>query len=118
MNFSTIKPILLRLFNYYVKKHFGKLMLALLLSFAVAGGTAAIAWLLDPAVKQIFVEQNHTMLMIIPIAIVLAFSVKGISLYLARTLMIRISAEVMKALKVEMASSILISERLLSSPPP
>ena len=54
MNFITLKKHLLRLYSSYVKKHFYKLSLALILSFAVAGGTAAIAWLLDPAVKKNF----------------------------------------------------------------
>ena len=58
MKFPILKKILLRLYNNYIKKHFGKLILALLLSFGVAVGTAAIAWLLDPAVKKIFMEQD------------------------------------------------------------
>ena len=60
MNFATIKKNLLRLYSSYVKKHFSKLVLALILSFAVAGGTAAIAWLLDPAIKKIFIEQDKS----------------------------------------------------------
>ena len=82
-----VKKNLLRLYASYVKKHFYKLVFALLLSFAVAGGTAAIAWLLDPAVKKIFVEQDKTMMLLIPIAIVIAFSVKGVSLYFARAIL-------------------------------
>ena len=58
MNISTLKKILLRLFNSYIKKHLSKIIIALFLSFGVAGGTASIAWLLDPAIKKIFVEQN------------------------------------------------------------
>ena len=56
MKFSALKKIVLRLYKFYVKEHFGKIMLALFLSFGVAGGTAAIAWLLDPAVKKIFID--------------------------------------------------------------
>ena len=58
MKFPTLKKNLLRLYNEYVKKHFVKLIFALFLSFGVAGGTASIAWLLDPAVKKIFFEQT------------------------------------------------------------
>ena len=58
MDISSLKKILSRLFSSYVKRHLSKLMLALVLSFGVAGGTAAIAWLLDPAVKKIFIEQD------------------------------------------------------------
>ena len=61
MNFSEIKKTLLRLFNNYVKKHLNKLILAIVLSLVVASSTGAIAWLLDPAVKKIFIELflNH-----------------------------------------------------------
>ena len=110
MNFSTLKKILLRLYNSYVKKHFYKLVIALMLSFAVAGGTAAIAWLLDPAVKKIFIEQDNSMMLIIPMAIVIAFSVKGLSLFFARTILIKISNEVVKSLQVQLSSCILKSD--------
>ena len=110
MNFSTVKKNLFRLYNSYVKKHFYKLILALILSFAVAGGTAAIAWLLDPAIEKIFIEQDNTMMLLIPIAIVLAFSIKGTSLYFARSILIRISNEVVKNLQLQLSSCILKSD--------
>ena len=56
MNFFILKKTVLRLYNSYIKKHLIKLIFALFLSIAVAGGTAGIAWLLDPAVKRIFLE--------------------------------------------------------------
>ena len=104
MNFSVVKKNLLRLYNSYVKKHFYKLIFALILSIAVAAGTASIAWLLDPAVKTIFIEQNKTMMFLIPIAIVFAFSLKGVSLYFARSILIRISNEVVKTLQMQISS--------------
>ena len=76
MNFPTLKKILLRIYNSYVKKYLNKLLISLLLSFGVAGSTAAIAWLLDPAIKKIFIENDSTMMLIIPIAIILAFMIK------------------------------------------
>ena len=110
MNFSTLKKILLRLYIQYVYKHLYKLILALILSFGVASGTAAIAWLLDPAVKKIFIEQDNTMLLLIPIAIVLAFCTKGLSLFFARTILIRIGNEVVKSLQMKLSSCILKSD--------
>ena len=110
MNFSTLKKNLLRLYNSYVKKHLTKIVAALFLSFGVAGGTAAIAWLLDPAVKKIFIEQDKTMILLIPVAIILAFSVKGLSLYFARTILIKVGNEICRKLQVEMSSSILKSD--------
>ena len=110
MKFPALKKILLRLYKFYIKKHFPKLILTLLLSLLVAGSTAAIAWLLDPAIKKIFVEQDQTMMMLIPIAIVAAFTTKGASLYTARTILIRISNEVVKTMQIQLASCILKSD--------
>ena len=110
MNYSQIKKNLFRLYFTYVKKHFYKLILALFLSFGVAGGTAAIAWLLDPAVKKIFIDKDKTMMLLIPVAIVLAFSIKGLSLYFARTILIKIANEVCKALQVELSACVLKSD--------
>ncbi|HIF61725.1 MAG TPA: ABC transporter ATP-binding protein [Candidatus Pelagibacter sp.] len=110
MNLDDVKKNLSRLFHFYVKKHIFKLILALILSFGVAGGTAAIAWLLDPAVKKIFVEQDKSMMTIIPIAIILAFSLKGLSLYFARVITIQVGQRIVRELQVEMTSVILKSD--------
>ena len=110
MTFSEVKKNLYRLLNDYVRKHFKKLILTLFLSLIVAGSTASIAWLLDPAIKKIFVEQDKTMMLLIPIAIVVAFSTKGASLYFARTILIRMSNEVVKTLQTELAACILKSD--------
>ena len=110
MNFSKLKKILLRLFNSYVKKHFYKLIIALFLSLVVAGSTGAIAWLLDPAVKKIFIDQDTTMMLLIPIAIALSFTIKGASLYTARIILIKISNNVVKTMQTQLASCILKSD--------
>ena len=110
MKLPALKKILFRLFNNYIKEHLGKIIIALVLSFGVAGGTAAIAWLLDPAIKKIFIEQNKTLTFLIPAAIVLAFVIKGLSLYFSRIALIKVSQEITRKLGVEMTSSILISD--------
>ena len=76
----------------------------------VAGSTASIAWLLDPAVKKIFIEQDQTMILLIPLAIVVAFSSKGISLYFARANVLKVGFEISRELQDEMSSSILKSD--------
>ena len=110
MNFSEVKKVLIRLFDKYVRKHFKMLILALVLSLLVAGSTGAIAWLLDPAIKKIFVDQDKTMMFLIPVAIVLSFTIKGASLYSARTILINISNDVVKAMQTQLASCILKSD--------
>jgi len=110
MNFKELKIILGRLFNEYVKKHLKRIFLALLLSIIVAGSTSAIAWLLDPAVKKIFIEKNTTLSWIIPILIIIAFAGKGISLYVARLLIIRVGEEVSGVIKKQIADNIVRSD--------
>ena len=110
MKFPALKKNILRLCNFYIKEHFGKIILALFLSFGVAGGTAAIAWLLDPAVKKIFIDQDRTVMLLIPAAIVMAFTVKGLSLYFSRVALIKVSQQIVRKLAVEMTSGILISD--------
>ena len=110
MNFSTLKKILLRLYHSYIKKYFRKLIISLLLSIGVAGCTAAIAWLLDPAIEKMFIEQDKSMMLLIPIAIVLAFAGKGLSLYLARVVLIKVGNNIVTTMQKQLASTILKSD--------
>ena len=79
----------------------------MLLSVVVAGTTSGIAWLLDPAVKKIFIDQDKTYALFIPILIVLAFSGKGISLYFARSIVIVLGHRIRQKIQDEMAENIL-----------
>ena len=110
MEFKELKKILSRMYKEYVKKHMGKIFLALLLSIVVAGSTSGIAWLLDPAVKKIFLENDKTFAWLIPLLIVVAFSSKGLSLYFARINIIRVGEEVAGELKKRIANNILITD--------
>ena len=105
--------ILKRLYKDYTKRHLKKILLALLLSVAVAGSTSAIAYLLDPAIKQIFIKKDQTLIIIIPILIVTAFSVKGLSLYIAKVIMIGVSEEVRKDVQVNMLDNLIDADTKL-----
>ncbi len=110
MKFNELKIILKRLFKEYVKKHISRILIALVLSIIVALSTSGIAWLLDPAVKKIFIDQNEVFAWTIPLLIVIAFSSKGLSLYFARINIIRVGEEVAGALKKKVANNILTSD--------
>ncbi len=110
MNFEELKLILRKLYTVYVKKHIHRILIALVLSIIVAGSTSGIAWLLDPAVKKIFIEQDKTYSWSIPLLIILAFASKGLSLYLARMNIIRVGEEVSGELKKKIANNILFSD--------
>mgnify|MGYP003686271629 FL=1 len=110
MEFKELKSILKRLFREYVKKHLKKIFIALVMSIVVAGSTAGIAWLLDPAVKKIFIEQDKMLAWFIPVLIVVAFSSKGICLYIARLNILRVGFEIAGELQKKIAENILISD--------
>jgi len=94
-----------RLYQEYTKKFISKILLAALFSIIVALSTSATAWLLDPAIEKIFINRDQTLIILIPIAIIFAFSAKGISLYFAKLIMINVSEEVKKILQIDMLNS-------------
>ena len=99
--------IIKRLYKDYTKKFLKLIIYASIFSVVVAGSTSAIAWLLDPAIEKIFLEKDQSLLLIIPFFIILAFSAKGISLYAARVLMIKVGEEVKKKLQFDMLKSLI-----------
>ncbi len=110
MKFAEVKLILKRLYKEHVKKHINRILIALVLSIVVAASTSGIAWLLDPAVKKIFIEQDRTFAWSIPLLIIIAFSSKGLSLYFARINIIRVGEEVAGELQKKIANNILLSD--------
>ena len=103
----TDKEIIKRLYKDYINRYLKKIFLAIIFSFVIAGSTAAVAWLLDPAIKKIFVEKNREFMLLIPIAIILAFTIKGISLYLVRTTMIKVGQSIEKEIQHDLTKAII-----------
>ena len=99
--------IIKRLYNNYTKQFLPKILLSVFFSVLVAGSTASIAWLLDPAVKKIFIDKDQTLTLVIPLIIILAFSTKGASLYFAKTILIRVGQEITKILQFQVMKSII-----------
>ena len=96
-----------RLYKSYTKKYLKNILVAFLFSILLAGSTSSVAYLLDPAIKKLFIEQNQSMIILIPCLIILAFAVKGASLYLARVIMIGVSEEVKKDIQNDIFESLL-----------
>ncbi len=104
------KIILKRLYNNYTKKFLPKILLSVLFSLIVAGSTASIAWLLDPAIKKIFIDKDEKLILIIPVAIILAFSLKGGSLYFAKTILIRTAQEITKIIQMQVMKALITAD--------
>ena len=96
-----------RLYNDYSKKFLNKIFLSGFFAILVAGSTSSIAWLLDPAIKKLFIEKDQSLIFIIPILIIIAFATKGISLYLAKATMISVGEEIKKKLQYDMVKSLI-----------
>ena len=96
-----------RLYQDYSKRYLKLIFFSGFFSILVAGSTSAIAWLLDPAIEKIFIEKDKTLLIFIPILIILAFSTKGISLYMAKSFMIIVAEEIKKKLQKDMITSLI-----------
>ena len=101
----TSIQILKRLYKDYTKKYLNKIFLAVFFSILVASSTSATAWLLDPAIDKIFLNKDQSLLILIPLLIIIAFTTKGISLYVAKVLMINVAEEVKKEIQINMLSS-------------
>ena len=110
MKFDELKLILKRLYKEYIKIHFKRILLCLVLSILVAGTSSSIAWLLDPAVKKIFIDKDQTLAWLIPIAIIVVFSVKGLSLYFARLNISIVGQNIAGELQKNVATTILFSD--------
>lgn len=102
--------ILKRLYKNYTSKYIKKILIGFALSILVAGSTSAIAYLLDPAIKKIFIEKDQTFIFLIPMIIIIAFATKGISLYLARIIMIGVGEEVKADVQKDMLKSLLTAD--------
>ena len=102
-----------RLYKNYTKKYLKKILLSVFFALILAISTSSVAYLLDPAIKELFIQQNNKMMYFIPILIILAFSFKGISLYLAKVIMIGVAEEVRKDIQTDMFNSLIYADTKL-----
>ena len=110
METKELIKIIKRLYSEYIKKYFKRIILSLILSIIVAGSTSATAWLLDPAVKKIFIDKDQTFAWLIPILIILTFSAKGLSLYFARINILKVGNYISAELQKKIANVMIISD--------
>ena len=99
-----------RLYKDYSKKYLNKIIISAFFSILVAGSTSAIAWLLDPAIKKIFIQKDQSLLFLIPLMIILAFTTKGLSLYYAKATMIGVGESIKKKLQYDMVNTLIATD--------
>jgi subfamily B ATP-binding cassette protein MsbA len=106
----TKLEIINRLFKTQIKKYIPELSITFLFIILTSITTATTAWLLDPAIKEIFQNKNNKMLYIIPVAIVLTFVIKAFAIYGTRIITIKIGIKIIKNIQTLMAQKFLLSD--------
>jgi len=99
-----------RIFKTQVKKYIPELSITFIFIILTSITTAATAWLLDPAIKEIFENKNTKMLYLIPIAIIFTFILKAFSVYGTRIITIKVGIKIIKNIQTLMAQKFLLSD--------
>ncbi|CAN1597489.1 MdlB ABC-type multidrug transport system, ATPase and permease components [Candidatus Pelagibacterales bacterium] len=99
-----------RIFKTQVKKYIPELSITFIFIVLTSLTTAATAWLLDPAIKEIFENKNKQMLYLIPLAIVFTFIIKAFSIYGTRIITIKVGIKIIKNIQTLMAQKFLLSD--------
>ena len=105
--------ILKRLYRDYTKRYLNKILISVFFSIILAASTSSVAYLLDPAIKELFINKSQNLIILIPALIILAFIIKGASLYLAKVIMINVSEEVRKDIQTDMFASLIKADTQL-----
>ena len=101
------KDLVVRIFKTEVKRYYKLIFICFIFMITSALATAASAWLLDPAIKMIFVNKDKQMLYLIPLGIILILTLKGISTFFVKIISIKISLNIAENIQVSMAKKIL-----------
>jgi len=99
-----------RIFSTQIKKYIPELSLTAVFIVTTSITTAATAWLLDPAIKEIFENKNTKMLYLIPLAIIFTFIIKALSVYGTRIITVRVGIKIIKNIQILMAKKFLLSD--------
>ena len=102
--------ILSRLFKDSVKPYSLKLSSSFFFMIITALSTGLTAWILDPAIKMIFLDKNTQMLTIIPIAIIITLLIKGISTYWQTAILTDVGQRIIADTQIKMFSKITYSD--------
>ncbi|MFN4312612.1 MAG: ABC transporter ATP-binding protein [Ferrovibrio sp.] len=91
-----------RLLLEQVRPHIGSLFLALVSMMVVAAMTAATAWLLKPAIDQVFTERDPYWTMMVPLLVVAVVVIKAVAAYFEGTLMTQFGERIIADTQIRM----------------
>ncbi|HCX14533.1 MAG TPA: ABC transporter permease [Rhodospirillaceae bacterium] len=88
-----------RLVSEAVMPYVGRFGVAVLCMMAVALSTAALAWLMDPVVNQVFVEKRADLLWPVGLGVFATFAIKGLATYGQTVIMTRAGQSILTDLQ-------------------
>jgi subfamily B ATP-binding cassette protein MsbA len=91
----------------YYKDYKIRLFFTIISMLLVVGSTALIAWLIEPVLKDIFIDKNTEMLYFLPFVVVLAYLAKGVGAYFQNYLMNYIGQDIIRRVRNKLLNHIL-----------
>ncbi len=86
----------------YIRPYWGRLVIAAVCSGAVAALTGGYAWLVRPALDEIFINKNETWLYLLPVVLMAVSVLKGICGYGQSYLMIFVGSRVVTDIRQQL----------------
>jgi subfamily B ATP-binding cassette protein MsbA len=86
----------------YMRPYWGRLLVAGICSGLVATLTGAYAWLVRPALDEIFINKNVTWLILLPVALMAVSVLKGVAAYGQAYLMIFVGSRVVTDIRQQL----------------
>ena len=92
----------IKYFLPYLKNYKKELFLALVGMIAVAFASAASAHLMKPTLDEMFIKKDSTMLAVIPVAIIILFTIKAVGNFVQGYFMVYVGEDIVRELRDRM----------------
>jgi subfamily B ATP-binding cassette protein MsbA len=91
----------------YLRPYWGRLVAAAICSGLVAAFTGAYAWLVRPALDEVFIKRNETWLILLPVALIAVSALKGVASYGQTYLMVYVGTRVVTDIRQRLFSHLM-----------
>jgi subfamily B ATP-binding cassette protein MsbA len=103
----STKAIIGRLLREHIRPYIPQMLLAVVFMAIVAATTAAYAWMVQPILDEIFIDKDHSRLMVITVAVLVVFVVKGMADYVQTVIMARVSMRIVADIRQRVFESLI-----------
>lgn len=104
--------IITRLVKEHVMPYKGKFMVAIIFMVVSAVCAASVVWLVQPTIDRVFIEHEHNMLLIMPLAIFFIYLIKGIAEYFQSYIIKYVGQKILTNLQMKMYEHLLFADYL------